>query len=43
MFQQGCTKKNSPKESQNNKMETPRKRYISLEERQQITDELRLV
>ena len=31
------------KELQNDKMEAPKKRYISPEERQQIIDELRLV
>ena len=31
------------KELQNDEMEAPKKRYISLEERQQIIDELRLV
>ena len=39
----GLHSKNSPKELQNDKMETPRKRYISLEKIQQINDELRLV
>ena len=42
MFQQGCTLKTS-KELQDGEMETPKKRYIPPEERQQITDELRLV
>ena len=31
------------KELQNDEMEAPKRRYISLEERQQIIDELRLV
>ena len=31
------------KELQNNEMEAPKRRYISPEERQQITDELRLI
>ena len=31
------------KELQNNEMEAPKGRYISPEERQQITDELRLI
>ena len=31
------------KELQNNEMETPKRRYISPEERQQIIDELRLI
>ena len=35
--------KKSPKELQNNEMEAPKKWYISLEESQQIIDELRLV
>ena len=35
--------KKSPKELQNDEVEAPKKRYISLEERQQIIDELRLV
>ena len=35
--------KKSPKELQNDEMEAPKKRYISLGERQQIIDELRLV
>ena len=33
----------SPKELQNDKIEVPKKRYISPEERKQIIDELRLV
>ena len=35
--------KKSPKELQNDKMEAPKKRLMSPEERQQIIDELRLV
>ena len=31
------------KDLQNDEMEAPKTRYISLEERQQITDELRLL
>ena len=33
----------SPKELQNDEIETPKKRYISQKERQQIIDGLRLV
>ena len=35
--------KRSPKELQNGKVEAPKKRHISPEEREQIIDELRLV
>ena len=47
MFQRSCTQKKSTKELQNdktsNEIDTPKIRYISPGERQQIIDELRLV